>query len=112
MGNRANIIILSGDEQVCLYTHWGREDLPHTLRNALIRGRERWGDYQYLTRIIFCEMIPPNARLTLTGYGITQEVHDGRDSVISALVDSQEVIIGDRPPMSFSDYIASSVGWE
>lgn len=57
------------DFPIYFYTHWGAEELPETLKNALKRGFERWDDESYLARIIFSEMIKDDV-LELTGYGI------------------------------------------
>jgi hypothetical protein len=116
MGDRANIIVKSsekeGAEQVCLYTHWAGSTLPGTLKTALIRGKERWDDFQYLTRIIFCEMIKHSGESLdgLTGYGITQKLWDGEDSLIFVAVDEQQITIGEKK-YSFEGYIASDEAW-
>jgi hypothetical protein len=114
MGDRANIIVKSsekeGAEQVCLYTHWAGSTLPGTLKTALIRGRERWDDFQYLTRIIFCEMIKRDGLDGLTGYGITQKPWDGSERLIFVAVDEQQVTIG-KKKYSFEDYITSDEAW-
>lgn len=57
MGDRANIVVKCDDEQVVFYTHWSGYRIANILANALRRGRGRWNDFQYLNRIIFCEMI-------------------------------------------------------
>ena len=57
MGDRGNIIIKTKDEQVCLYSHWGGFDIEGTLAKALRRGESRLTDFQYINRIIFCEML-------------------------------------------------------
>lgn len=72
MGDRRNVLVQGepGDKPlVVLYTHWGGSDLPSTLADALDRGRGRWTDPTYLTRIIFSEMIKDEV-LGETGYGI------------------------------------------
>lgn len=76
MGER-NYIFLENDN-IYLYSHWDTEkDLIKILRNALKRGRERWNDRQYLNRIIFSEMIKDDV-LSLTGYGLSSDLHDGQ----------------------------------
>ena len=70
MGDRAQVKITSQDNpDLYFYTHWGAEKLPIVVANALNRGRGRWGDYEYLNRIIFSEMIQDEV-LSETGYGI------------------------------------------
>jgi len=102
MGARANIVVKSDGEQVCLYSHWGGSELADDLKNALKKGK-RWDDFQYLTRIIFCEMVKNNISEE-TGFGITQEVHDNEYPVIYVNADLQLVTI-DGVETSFSDFI-------
>ena len=55
MGDRGQILIK--DSGVYLYTHWCGYELQGVLKTALERGEERWDDPEYLTRIIFCQML-------------------------------------------------------
>lgn len=111
MGDRANIVVKQADEQVCLYAHWAGSELPATLQKALQRGKERWDDFQYLTRIIFCEMVPARYLAELTGYGITQVPHDGDDRVITVDVAAQTVQMPDRQAVTFADFAANGANW-
>jgi hypothetical protein len=78
MGDRANILIKSvSGGKVCLYTHNFGYSLPETLKSAMIRGKNRWTDEQYLARIIFCEMIQSDV-LGETGFGISHHIGDGK----------------------------------
>lgn len=75
MGDRGQIAIKMRDAgRVYLYTHWRGSDIPNMLREAMKYGRERWGDPEYLSRIIFVEMLgtDTNGR---DGYGIGLEQH-------------------------------------
>jgi hypothetical protein len=56
MGDRANIVLRQQDQAIYLYSHWGGYDMPETLRQALVNGRNRWNDETYLGRIIFNTM--------------------------------------------------------
>lgn len=70
MGDRRNVVVRHSDQHsVALYTHWSGSELPGVLAAALDRGRGRWGDPIYLTRIIFSEMIQGEV-MSETGYGI------------------------------------------
>lgn len=103
MGDRANILVKSGETiGVCLYTHWGGHQLPTMLQNAL-KKRERWDDEQYLNRIIFCEMMG-DVHSEKTGCGITGYVWDGGDRIIHVDVDELKVIFLDKE-YSFEEYI-------
>lgn len=79
MGDRGVIEIIDpqNDNKVCLYTHWSGSDLDATLAKALDRGRERWNDSSYLTRIIFNEMTK-GFEMDTAGFGIYPG--DGVDS--------------------------------
>lgn len=72
MGNRGNISLkYKNGEKIYFYSHWGgdNESLSTIVRDALIRGKDRWGDESYLARIIFSEMIKEEVEKS-TGYGI------------------------------------------
>ena len=111
MGDRANVIVHDGAETVCLYTHWAGTELPETLQAALIRGRERWDDAQYLARIIFCEMVK-GCEMSVLGYGISQTPGDGADRILHVDVNSQSISIANGPRISFSEYVSlPNIGW-
>lgn len=105
MGDRANVVIKTADEQVCLYTHWNGHSLPEVLSSALSEGRGRWTDAQYLARIVFCRMVGPAEWDETTGFGISQSVYDGGDRVLTVDVDRQTVQVQDQPPIPFAQYI-------
>lgn len=111
MGDRANVVIKKDAEQVCLYTHWHGYELPGILQSSLKRGKDRIYDFQYLNRIIFCDMIKGHEE-KLTGFGITQKVHDGATQVITLDMDKKTVQINGSDPVSFDDFMAApKVGW-
>ena len=71
MGTRCQVkIVEKKGKNVYLYEHWDGYDLPNTVRNALKRGKERWNDTPYLSRIIFSEMIVGSIMNT-DGFGIS-----------------------------------------
>lgn len=80
MGDRANIVIEKDDEvfphPVFFYTHWSGSRIKDTLRSALLRGKDRWSDPQYLARIIFCELVKDDVE-GLVGFGISTAIGDG-----------------------------------
>lgn len=92
MGDRVNIVVKGSNEQIVLYIHWNGIGFLIVLQDALNRGEDRWDDFQYLTRIIFSEMIQDDI-LENTGYGITTTVWDGEDSIITVDVDNQTVTL-------------------
>ncbi len=75
MGDRGNIIVKDGGSKVYLYTHWSGSQLPEILKEALIKGEDRWDDGPYLARIIFQEMLDGDTGTT--GFGISSEYGDG-----------------------------------
>lgn len=84
MGDRGNIVVKQEGAPstfIYLYSHWGGYGLPLVLRDALQRGRERWDDPSYLTRIIFCDMIEGNER-DLTGFGIATHQPDNQHPLL------------------------------
>ena len=83
MGDRRNIVVEHDNGlAVALYTHWSGSDLPQVLATALDRGRDRWNDPSYLTRVIFSEMIKDNVMDT-SGYGV-EPIAIGSDNYIEA----------------------------
>jgi hypothetical protein len=101
MGER-NYILLKNDN-IYLYSHWDSvEDLKLILKSALIRGKSRWDDREYLNRIIFSEMIQ-NSILDLTGYGLSSEIIDGN---VVWIVDINNNTIEDMSnKISFEEFI-------
>lgn len=110
MGDRANVVVVENDEQVCLYTHWMGSELPDVLRSALKRGKTRWTDGQYLARVIFCEMVRGDMEGT-TGFGISQTIGDGGNQVIVVNIDEQTVSVNGAGPIGFEAFVGGSMGW-
>lgn len=91
MGDRGNICIREGKEEVYLYTHWEGSDIFNDLRTALGR-RQRWDDAPYLTRIIF-DTMSAGAQGEDTGYGIWATQCDNEHSIPVVDVTNQMVYI-------------------
>lgn len=113
MGERANIVVQGdGDAEIYLYTHWDGSFLPKVLQDALLRGKSRWNDSNYLTRIIFSQMIQ-NSVMDETGYGISTCIIDNNYPLLvvdcaTQTVFLQETIRTVRIPsseVSFSEYV-------
>ena len=76
MGERNYIKLLN--DNILLYAHWDtKELLIKKLKNALIRGKSRWTDRQYLNRIIFSEIVKDDIEGT-TNYGLSSDLWDGQ----------------------------------
>ena len=110
MGGRANVIVKEGTEKINLYTHWGGSELPNTVQRALAR-RQRWDDFSYLTRIIFCTMVPIDMWDDETGFGISQHSPDGEDRTITVDVGKQSVKITGQPAVTFDKYVKHGGAW-
>jgi hypothetical protein len=103
MGDRANVCIKDGSEEVYLYTHWSGCELPAILRKA-IRRRARWDDAQYLSRIVFCEMVR-DAYDEETGFGISSTVGDGANRILDVDVDNATISErGEKRTWSFEEF--------
>lgn len=106
MGDRANVHVVEergGD--IYLYTHWGGTELPATLASALERGRGRWGDESYLTRIIFSEMVKDDL-LAETGYGISSYPVDQEYPDLVVNMGAQTVTDRNGVTVPFEAYVA------
>jgi hypothetical protein len=109
MGDRGNIIMNMEDgNKIYLYTHWGGHGLKDTLKSALERGRDRWNDEQYLSRIIFNEMTK-GREMDLTGYGISTYECDNENERLFVDVKNQTVTVEGKPSVSFNDFVASKL---
>lgn len=128
MGDRANIAVLqyeSGSNgkrnTVILYTHSGGYSLPEDLMVALERGKNRWEDTQYLSRIIFCQMVGKDFDGT-TGYGITTQVQDNSYPILVVdpgngkvyLADEQDLYTPTSTVRTFQEYVdlGDQISWE
>jgi hypothetical protein len=106
MGDRSNIILRSDGEQVVLYGHWmGTEYIP-ILQAALIRAGQRKDDFQYLARVVFCEMIKDDVMGT-DGFGISQNTYDANYPDLCVDVDNQTVSFNNVNPVNLTDFISN-----
>ena len=77
MGDRGNLILhYEEGNKIYFYTHWSGSALPKILKKALKRGKDRWNDEPYLSRILFCEMVKDDISGN-TGFGISPYQGDG-----------------------------------
>lgn len=79
MGTRAQVFIK--DEGVYLYQHWDGDGLFEIVQNAIAK-KDRWGDSEYLARIIFCEMVQDDIDGS-TGYGIGNSQHSDIEYLVT-----------------------------
>lgn len=112
MGDRANIVIDDNGSRVFLYTHWSGLELPEILRAALAR-RARWDDPQYLSRIVFQQMVGTDRGET--GFGISAVCGDNSYPLLIVDCAKQQVRLeatddsklrGKAIDLSFDNYVA------
>lgn len=113
MGDRRNVIIKADSEEygIALYTHWTGWRMLEDVSAALDRGRGRWDDPGYFTRIMFDEMCKREPRNEITGFGIyplrdgesPMESFPGYDPVID--LDERSVTV-EGETYSFNKFIA------
>lgn len=117
MGDRGNIYVKQNggkDAGIYLYGHWSGYQIPVLLRDALKRGEERWGDEQYLTRVIFDGLRGDDDGLT--GFGISTYPCDNERKLLVVDAESQTVSVAEFPwtdggqvaALTFKQYIALS----
>ena len=88
------------ESPVVLYTHWEADKMFNNLKRALSK-HDRWRQPDYLSRIIFSEMIKDDINGT-TGFGIrTDNVCDASIEIVVDC-DRQEVIVKSMKHSSFN----------
>jgi len=100
MGDRGQIKIV--DSGVFLYTHWRGNKLFDIVKKVILRGK-RLDDVEYLTRIIFCEMVKDEI-LDETGYGIGTSMHGDLDNPLVEIDVKNAKVIYDGETYNFGDF--------
>lgn len=106
MGSRGNVFITNTKDEeyqrenpygsevrqlgIYVYSHWDGHELPEYVQAALLRGRDRWTDPQYLARILV-DQICVNGRDQDTGYGIGLTIGDNSFPITIVDLGLQEV---------------------
>lgn len=90
MGDRGQVLVKPSG--IYLYTHWGATDLHKDVKSAIQRSHDRWDDEEYLTRVIFCEMIR-NDLMGTSGYGIGTSYHGDAYRVVEVDTAKQKVSV-------------------
>src|SRR5438552_15962373 len=108
MGDRGQILMKNSS--VTLYSHWGASELVEDVRSAL-QKKARWDDEEYLTRIIFCQMIKGDEDGE-TGYGIGASVHGDIWRLIIIDVDAQTIEVKNNEKVDFSGSFEDFIKWE
>lgn len=104
-------IISTENDSIFLYTHDLADSLVNDVYQALKLGA-RWDDADYLARIVFCRMMPPEQLLNDKGFGIgakqygdinlliTLDCRDQTISVISSLMENKH-----KYSMTFTEFL-------
>lgn len=108
MGDRANVLAIvegpEGPQGIYLYTHSSGYRWPEALRQALEIGKGRWGDDQYLMRILISQMFMEIHDWEIGG-GVSLVIGDNSYPIITADLINQTVTIEGGPTLSFADYV-------
>jgi hypothetical protein len=106
MGDRGQVYVHEGRKRgVYLYTHWRGTELPEDVKKAMARGRSRWDDTPYLTRIIFSQMIMGSVG-DADGYGI--DAHDMGPDHDTIKVDTvSQTVTYEGKTYTFEEWITS-----
>ena len=119
MGDRANVycreVWRDGSEGgVYFYSHYYGRELALVVKDALIRGKERWSEFPFLHRIIFSEMIQDDVSGDC-GFCISTRIIDNSYPVIVVDCSSGSVgfaLDGEEPKCVvqwfFEEYVAMS----
>ena len=100
MGERAQVRIEQTNEpawdsennpDVYLYTHWGGRTILEDVAAGLVQGKTRWGDCEYLTRIILDSLIGDHRADPTTGFGIGTCQHPDIDKLVTIFPVRQQV---------------------
>lgn len=108
MGDRSNIKIIDSNEgSFYLYAHWLGADNTRRLHKALKRGKSRWGDESYMSRIIFCTLVEGHEQ-DLTGYGLSTFMPDNGNPI--TVVDMRTMTVTfenqNNDTWTFEEYVA------
>ena len=119
MGDRTQVHVTHGtSHNIWLYGHWSGYSIINDVRRALAK-KWRWKDAEYLTRIIFDEMVGQDQKSELS-YGIGNHQHgdvyrvvevDCKEQIVRLIKGSSEGHIKWAKERGYS-YIEHNVIWE
>jgi len=104
--------IVSPYGRVYLYTH----DTAHTLVSEVhdaLSQRKRWDDPDYLTKMIFCRMLPLECWLEDKGFGIGTQMYADINLLVTVNTVKQVISMQsatdkfDKIELSFDDFVDS-----
>ena len=88
--NSGQIQIIAPHYSVYLYTHEYAKTLVGIV-HAVLSKQKRWDDPDYLSRMLFCAMIPPNEWDSEKGFGIGSQYYV--DTNLLIVIDLAESVI-------------------
>ena len=111
MSTRSQVKVISTEFTIpiYLYQHYDGYGLFEIVSNAIKRGKSRWNDPEYLTRIIFSEMLMSgsyddhNALNDTIGYGIGTSEHGDIDYLVTVNIDDQTIQVNNDPSVTFKE---------
>lgn len=104
------IEIISPYGRVYLYTHNDAKGLLTIVHNTLSL-KVRWDDPDYLSRMLFCEMIPEQFWSSNSGYGIGTQLYADVELLVSIDAVNQKITLSSGShefsnfSMSFEEFI-------
>ena len=104
------IEIISPFGRVYLYTHNDAKSLLTIVHNTLSL-KVRWDDPDYLSRMLFCEMIPEQFWSSNSGYGIGTQVYADVELLVSLDTVNQKITLSSGShefsnfSMSFEEFV-------
>lgn len=104
------IEIISPFGRVYLYTHNDAKSLLTIVHNTLSL-KVRWDDPDYLSRMLFCEMIPEQFWSSNSGYGIGTQLYADVELLVSLDTVNQKITLSSGShefsnfSMSFEEFI-------
>ena len=90
--NSGQVEIISADGRVYLYTYNTASSLVNDVYQALSEGK-RWDDADYLSRIVFCKMIPHEAWNKDNGFGIGSTLYADVNILVTLDIEKQVITI-------------------
>lgn len=106
--------VISPYGRVYLYTHDGAASLVNDVHGALSQ-RQRWDDADYLSKMVFCRMVPMECWKTETGFGIGTQLYADINLLVTLNTVKQTITIQsiedkyDKYHMSFEEFVTSYI---
>lgn len=108
--NSAQIEVISPFGRVYLYTSQTAKSLVSIVHTTLSLNK-RWDDPDYLSRLLFCRMIPMESWASDTGFGIGTQLYVDTNLLITIDTLNQSISISsfgsgvDNVKMSIKDFV-------